>query len=91
MTSRGYETISEKFYLNTGLRHSRTQLKNRWDQLKGLYSFWLWLNKQAGLGRSNGIVVIDDDFWKYTKVLVSLFVGIIYVLIVNLFASSLMA
>jgi hypothetical protein len=41
MTSRGYKTISEKFYLNTGLRHSRTQLKNRWDQLKGLYSFWL--------------------------------------------------
>jgi hypothetical protein len=24
MTSRGYKTISKKFYLNTGLQHSRT-------------------------------------------------------------------
>jgi hypothetical protein len=60
MTTRGYHVITEKYYLRTGLRHSKTQLKNRWDQLKGLYSFWLWLNKQTGLGRANGVV---DGSW----------------------------
>uniref|UniRef100_A0A0A9TM27 Uncharacterized protein n=1 Tax=Arundo donax TaxID=35708 RepID=A0A0A9TM27_ARUDO len=68
MTARGYKNIAEKFYQSTGLRHSKTQLKNRWDQLKGLYSFWLWLNKQTGLGQANGTVVADDDFWRrHTK------------------------
>lgn len=39
MTTRGYHVITEKYYLRTGLRHSKTQLKNRWDLLKGLFSF----------------------------------------------------
>jgi hypothetical protein len=64
MTTRGYHVITERYYLRTGLRHSKTQLKNRWDQLKGLYSFWLWLNKQTGLGRANGTVVADEAFWR---------------------------
>jgi hypothetical protein len=34
-------------------------------------SFWLLINKQTGLGRSNGIVVADEAFWREnTNVLV---------------------
>jgi hypothetical protein len=70
MTGRGFKIIAEKFYLSTGLRHNRIQLKNRWGQLKGLYNFWLWCNKQKGLGRANGTVVADEEWWKkHTKVL----------------------
>ncbi len=67
LTSRAYNNMAEKFYISAGLRHSRTQLKNRWDQLKKVYNFWLWLNKQTG----NGSIFDDDAFWKkYAKVLV---------------------
>ncbi|PUZ61601.1 hypothetical protein GQ55_4G289200 [Panicum hallii var. hallii] len=70
MTGRGFKIIVEKFYLSTGLRHNRIQLKNRWGQLKGLYNFWLWwlwCNKQTGLGRAR-TVVADEEWWKkHTK------------------------
>ena len=70
MTPRAYKNMAEKYYLSIGLKHSKTQLKNRWDQLKGLFNFWLWLNKQTGLGRANGTVVATDKFWKdHTRVL----------------------
>ncbi|XP_062213776.1 uncharacterized protein LOC133914769 [Phragmites australis] len=66
MTTRGYKNIAEKYLLITRLRHSRTQLKNRWDALKGLYSFWLRLNKDTGLGWDNtkGTVTASDTYWK---------------------------
>ncbi|KAE8801215.1 hypothetical protein D1007_23107 [Hordeum vulgare] len=69
MTARGYKNIAIKFEQNRGLRHSRIQFKNRWEELKCFYSFWLWLNKQTGLGRSpSGGIVASDEFWKkHTK------------------------
>uniref|UniRef100_A0A0A9GCT8 Myb/SANT-like domain-containing protein n=1 Tax=Arundo donax TaxID=35708 RepID=A0A0A9GCT8_ARUDO len=68
MTSRAYKNIGEKFFEITGLCHSRLQFKNRWEALKWMSSFWLWLNKQTGLGRANGTVVASEDFWmKHTK------------------------
>ena len=71
LTSRAYKNMAEKYLITTGLRHTRVQLKNRWDQLKKLYSFWLWLNKHTGLGRANGTVVASNEFWKkHTNVLV---------------------
>lgn len=54
ITNRGYKNIAEKYYISTRLRHCRKQLKNRWDQLKGLYQFWLRINKQTGGGRARG-------------------------------------
>lgn len=70
LTTRAYKNISDKFYQRTGLCHSRIQLKNRWDSLKGLYTFWLWLNNHTGLGRAaNGSMVASENFWKdHTKV-----------------------
>jgi hypothetical protein len=71
MTNRGYQNIAVKYLQRTGLRYSRTQLKNRWDLLKGLYSFWLDLLKDIGLGwdETKGTVYASDDYWKkVTKV-----------------------
>ncbi|KAL5197518.1 hypothetical protein ABZP36_001030 [Zizania latifolia] len=64
ITNRGFKNIAKKYYISVGLRHSTKQLRNRWSQLKGLYQFWLWLNKQTGFGRANGTVVADEQFWK---------------------------
>ncbi|WVZ71421.1 hypothetical protein U9M48_020011 [Paspalum notatum var. saurae] len=69
MSARAYKNISDKFYARLGLRHSKLQLKNRWDALKGLYTFWLWANKQTAIGRSpNGGIVASEKWWKdHTK------------------------
>ncbi|CAN6201170.1 unnamed protein product [Urochloa humidicola] len=68
LTNRGYRNIAAKFEERTGLRHSKQQLKNRWDALRRMYSFWLWMNKQSDLGRNKGTVLTDDEWWKtHTK------------------------
>ncbi|PAN30820.1 hypothetical protein PAHAL_5G299600 [Panicum hallii] len=68
LTNRGYTNIAANFEEQTGLHHSKRQFKNRWDALRRMYTFWLWLNKQSGLGRSGGTVVADDAWWKkHTK------------------------
>jgi hypothetical protein len=65
MTTRGYNLIKEEFFSKTGLRHDTKQFKNRWTQCKALYSFWLFLNNQSGLGRrADGVVIASDSFWK---------------------------
>jgi hypothetical protein len=35
MTTRGYNNIAEKYKITTWLHHSRLQLKNKLDLLKG--------------------------------------------------------
>jgi hypothetical protein len=60
------------------------QLKNKLDLLKGLYSFWLQLNKDTGLGWNEalGTVVASEDYWnKATKVLIF----VTCLLIINIF------
>nr|XP_034580886.1 uncharacterized protein LOC117844243 [Setaria viridis] len=64
MSARGYKIIQEKYYLQTGLKHERRQLRNRIGGLKILYVFWksLWTN--SGLGRdSDGNVVASEEWW----------------------------
>ncbi|PVH32247.1 hypothetical protein PAHAL_9G353500 [Panicum hallii] len=68
MTSRGYKNLLMRYHSSTGLQHRRKQLRNRWDQLKGLYQFWKYINLRSGFGRSYNSVVADDQFWKdHTK------------------------
>lgn len=50
MTNRGYKNMAKKYLERVGLRHSKQQLKNKLDLLKGLYGFWLQLLKDTGLG-----------------------------------------
>jgi hypothetical protein len=64
------------------LWHSKVQLRNKLDLLKGLYSFWLQLNKDTGLGWNEalGTVVAFEDYWnKVTKVLITC------LLVINIF------
>jgi hypothetical protein len=57
--------IKKEFFSKTGLRHDTKPFKNRWTQCKALYSFWLFLNNQSGLGsRDAGVVIALDSFWK---------------------------
>lgn len=65
MSARGYKIIEEKYYLKTGLKHDRRQLRNRLSGLKTLYYFWkaLWTN--SGLGRdADGNVTASDQWWE---------------------------
>lgn len=65
MSTRGYNIIKEEFFSKSGLRHDRKQFKNRWTQCKNMYSFWLFLNSQSGLGRRTyGTIVASESFWK---------------------------
>ena len=71
MTSRGYNNIAEKYKIATRLYHSRLQLKNKLDLLKGLYGFWLQLNGNTGLGWDYALktVTAPEEYWnRVTKV-----------------------
>ncbi|CAL5069941.1 unnamed protein product [Urochloa decumbens] len=61
----GYNDLAEKFYVSTGLRHDKDQLRNRKDQLKALYQFWCRLQKDTGLGRNpDGSIAASKTWWK---------------------------
>lgn len=65
MSRRGFELIADKFYEKTGLWHIREQFRNRINQLKGLYGFWVMLQKQSGLGlHADGTVAAPGWWWK---------------------------
>jgi hypothetical protein len=71
MTYRGYNNIAEKYKIATGLRHSKVQLKNNWNLLKGLYVFWLQMHKDTRLGWNATMVTYSayDEYWnRLTKV-----------------------
>ena len=81
MTTRGYKNIAEKYFMATGLRHSKLQLKNRLDILKGLYAFWLQLLKDNGLGwnQALGTVVATDEYWdRVTKVWITFWLAYLF-------------
>nr|XP_040258552.1 uncharacterized protein LOC109767018 [Aegilops tauschii subsp. strangulata] len=66
----GYNTVSERFYQMTGISLSKTQLKNKWDKLKGDWSCWNKLmRKQTGTGwdSSKGVIVMDNEWWKKAR------------------------
>jgi len=71
MTTRGYQLISIKYEERAGLRHDVRQLRNRWNQLKGMYAWYKWAQKQMGISkRDNGAIVAPDTWWaRHTKVI----------------------
>jgi hypothetical protein len=50
MTRRGFEAMQLPYEEKTGLRHDLRQLRNRWNRLKGMYSWFKWANNQTGVG-----------------------------------------
>ncbi|XBI48510.1 hypothetical protein VPH35_112225 [Triticum aestivum] len=66
----GYNTVSERFYQMTGISLSKTQLKNKWDKLKGDWSCWNKLmRKQTGTcwDSLKGVIVMDNEWWKKAR------------------------
>uniref|UniRef100_A0A0A9HHB6 Myb/SANT-like domain-containing protein n=1 Tax=Arundo donax TaxID=35708 RepID=A0A0A9HHB6_ARUDO len=66
MNNRGYANIAQKFLMRTRLHHSKLQLKNRWDNLKGFYGFWQRCLKDTSLGWDNAkeMVRASENWWK---------------------------
>jgi hypothetical protein len=57
--------MREKYLELSGLRHSSKQLRNRWTQLKSLYTFWLMLNNHTDFGRGpHGEIIASEKTWK---------------------------
>ncbi|XP_022681803.1 L10-interacting MYB domain-containing protein-like [Setaria italica] len=69
VNSRGFKEIAAKFAERTTIRHEPKQFRNRWDQCKKLYEFYVFAMKQSGLGRkNNGAISASKAWWdKYCK------------------------
>ncbi|RLM58300.1 U3 small nucleolar RNA-associated protein 25-like isoform X2 [Panicum miliaceum] len=59
----GYKIIPDQYLARTGLKHSRKQLRNILSQMKQLYTFWLFLQAQSGLGRHPNETVLAPSWW----------------------------
>ena len=71
MIKRGYEAIQPGYEARASLRHDMKQLRNRWNLLKGMYSWFKWATNQTGIGRlPNGGIDAPLSWWeRHTKVL----------------------
>jgi hypothetical protein len=71
MTRRGYDNLREFYEQQTSLRHNLKCVKNRYSQLKTMYSFYKWALDQTGVGRqANGGLDALLSWWeRHTKVI----------------------
>ncbi|KAI4969936.1 hypothetical protein ZWY2020_000850 [Hordeum vulgare] len=66
LSKKGYENLERKFYEKVGEKLVRKQFKNKWDQLKKEYTWWMELLNATGLGwdPQTKTMDADDDWWK---------------------------
>ncbi|KAG2580125.1 hypothetical protein PVAP13_6NG318400 [Panicum virgatum] len=66
LNAKGYKNLWVKFLAQTGKDYTQKQLKNRWDNLETLYTFWESLWTDSGLGRNTelGTVTASDQWWE---------------------------
>jgi hypothetical protein len=50
MSKIGYEAMINGYEARAGLRHDLRQMRNRWNQLKGMYAWFKWATNQTGTG-----------------------------------------
>jgi hypothetical protein len=75
LNNLGCTEVSRIFFQMTGIELTKTQLKNKWDRLKGDWQIWqklVWRQTGIGWDNSKGVIVMDKERWKKTKV-VSIF------------------
>ncbi|XP_012699059.1 uncharacterized protein LOC105913745 [Setaria italica] len=71
LNSVGYDEVSNEFFNLTTIRLIKRQMKNKRDKLKTDLTTWKKLmRKQTGAGwdRARGVIDMDDEWWKKTKV-----------------------
>ncbi|CAM0870664.1 unnamed protein product [Alopecurus aequalis] len=66
LSKKGYENLERKFYEKVGEKLVKKQFKNKWDQLKKEYTWWMELLNATGLGwdPQTKTMDADDDWWK---------------------------
>jgi len=71
MTRRGYDNLRDFYEQQTGLKHDLRCMKNRFSQLKTMYSFYKWAQLQTGVGRQeNGGIDAPLSWWdRHTRVI----------------------
>ncbi|CAM0144831.1 unnamed protein product [Urochloa decumbens] len=63
--TEGYKNMKEKYYQKTKLWHPGREVKNKIQNLKGLYNDWVWLQQQTGCGRGeHGEVTATKAWWE---------------------------
>ncbi|XP_037474192.1 uncharacterized protein LOC119350475 [Triticum dicoccoides] len=64
-TSQGYKNMKEKYYQKTKLWHPGREVKNKIQNLKGVYNDWVWLQQQTGCGRGeHGEITATTAWWE---------------------------
>lgn len=75
LTPNAFDEVTRQFKMRTGLEYTQTQLKNKWDKLKGDFSMFKKLKfRETGAGWDyvNNTVSQDDEWWKKAKIVSSL-------------------
>ena len=75
LTPNAFDEVGRQFKMRTGLDYTYTQLKNKWDTLKGDFSLFKKLKLRetgAGWDYVNNTVSQDDEWWKKAKIVSSL-------------------
>ncbi|KAM3211717.1 hypothetical protein ACQJBY_065063 [Aegilops geniculata] len=71
LTPNAFDEVGRQFKMRTGLDYTYTQLKNKWDKLKGDFSLFKKLKfRETGAGWDyvNNTVSQDDEWWKKAKI-----------------------
>jgi len=65
LSKKGYANLESKFFEKLGEKLTRIQFKNKWDQLKKEYTWWMELLNATGLGwdPQTKTMDADDDWW----------------------------
>ncbi|PHT35983.1 hypothetical protein CQW23_23683 [Capsicum baccatum] len=62
----GWKNLGDAFYNRTGRKYTKTQLKNKWDNMKQDWAFFNQLIREnIGLGwdATKNTIITDDDWW----------------------------
>ena len=66
LSATGYKNLVADFNAQTGRNYERKQMKNRWDDLKAIYSACVFYKiKATGLGwnEETQTIIADDEQW----------------------------
>ena len=65
LSKKGYANLEMNFFEKVGEKLTRIQFKNKWDQLKKEYTWWMELLNATGLGwdPQTKTMDADDDWW----------------------------